>query len=199
MRGSKRPDTDRKALRIVAAPCLIAALSLITTPTEAGDPEPTRISPQQFRQPLEMASDKVVRLSDGFDRGGDKAISTVTQITGLEFGTIRDRVGYIVVGIDGSLQTDSNQLFVGGTTQAAEIYITGDPNSDASVSVSAPISNGLALTLFTTNHGMLPTTFQLDGSGEGTLMIGARLTVDPGNAEPGAGQTIDYTLSVITP
>lgn len=200
MRRRMRPESPPTLLRI--APAVLALLLLSpATGSDAGDEDArhgTVISSQQFRQALDMASDKQVRI-DGLrvGPGADKAEVVVSQVAPLLFGSLCDKTGSMLVGSDGTVQDNSDFIYYGGVTQAAEFLVTGDAGVSVTVSASCTPANGFALTQFTSNLGALPVSDTLDGSGELTMLLGARIHVTSSQVSSGPDQPIDFTITAI--
>jgi len=180
----------------------LLAILLVLTPRAGagGDPaESTVISAQTLRRALNLATDKQLQIMDTHVSSGDKAAVAVFENQVLNFGTLADRSGSILVGADGAVQENNDAIYYGGTTRAAEFMVTGDALRSVSIDFLATPAGGFTLGDFVTNFGAPPVNTQLDGTGQLIMDVGARLTIDSALVDPGANQLLSYTIRAIYP
>ena len=123
---------------------------------------------------------------------------TISQTTPLNFGTLVLNNGDVVIAADGTV-TDTSSLTQDGTSQAAgEFEVTSISGVDLLVSVTeGPASSGLTLgTMTWAAGGNSEADGEYNSSGTDVLNVGGTLSVARDAASVGAGQTVDYTVSV---
>ena len=197
-----REPTDRGngVLRRVSAVLLILGVWAPIDAPGGGDPaESTVISAQTVRRALDLATGKQVRIQSVQVADADKAEVGFVENYELDFGTLADRSGSVLLGADGSIQENNDFIYYGGTTRAAEFVVTGDPLVQVRISFSSTPAGGFTLDDFVTNSGPPPISEVLNGSGEILLTIGARLTVDSAVVETGSDQVVGYTITAVYP
>ncbi|MEZ4389268.1 MAG: DUF4402 domain-containing protein [Candidatus Krumholzibacteriia bacterium] len=126
---------------------------------------------------------------------GEKAAITLHQVYAMDFGTLCDNDGYVVLDHNDTIVEDPNLLVYGGTPFSAEISITGDPFTSIRVGCTSAGAPGLSLTDFTSNYGTLPLVgLTFDATGSLTLHLGAKLSLSVA-AQPGENQAVGYTVT----
>jgi hypothetical protein len=189
---------NSRVVRIFTAGLLALAMSWpLVLRSAAQESDPTVISAQTVRHALDLAPDKQVRIVNASLEVQDKAEIVISQNFALDFGTLCDRTGSVLVGADGNIQDNSDQLYYGGNTQAAQFSLTGDAMRQVTIDFSSAPAGGFTLSDFVTNYGAPPIATQFDGAGTLTIELGARLTIDSTVVEPGDGQSVGYTLTSI--
>jgi hypothetical protein len=140
-----------------------------------------------------------VQILDTRISSGEKAAVAVFENHMLNFGTLADRSGSILVGADGAVHENNDAIFYGGTTRAAEFMITGDALASVSIDFVSTPAGGFTLDDFVTNFGAPPVSTQFDATGQLVMDVGARLTIDSALVNPGANQLLSYTIRAIYP
>jgi hypothetical protein len=202
--SGRRPRRNRHVARILATGavvCLVLAMAGPAVPLDPGDG--TVIAPQPGRRPLPPPSGKIARLDSGARRGdtmgAGKAELSVYQDFPMEFGALCRKSGSVVLGVDNTIIEDLDVLVYGGTTYSAVIRLEGDPLQNVTIEITAPPAVGFQLGDFTTDRGPVPLFSQtLDGAGQLTLQLGARLTLDAAAIAAGTSQQISYTISTFS-
>ena len=126
-----------------------------------------------------------------------KAQLAIVENVQIEFGSVLDRSGSIILGLNDLITADPSDIHVGGIPFSGNYLISGTPDTAIQINITSQNANGLVLSQFNTNIGAPPilgTT--LNGIGELELIVGAKLTVDSGTAIPGLGQDMAFTITV---
>lgn len=168
------PSGPRRCIGLVAFWSLVLALVCVPVPSATGqddDSEP------------ELA------------RRADLAIIHQTQ---MDFGTLADHDGWVEMDWQNRLVYNPDHLSMDFTAVSAVFVVTGDPSVNTTVSITGGTTEGITISDFNTDWGDPPISgFRLDGTGEQTIRVGARLTVDSSVATNGP-KAIAYTFSVVT-
>lgn len=121
-------------------------------------------------------------------------------VSPLHFGALAKNDGYVEIGPNDDLITDSNFLIYEATYSSAIIDVHGLENTAVSISIAGSISGGMVISNFHTSLGDPPIGSAegavLDAAGELRFNLGARLAIDKETASAG-GNSIPYTISVI--
>mgnify|MGYP001057353911 CR=1 FL=1 len=126
-----------------------------------------------------------------------RAPLAVLHQTQMDFGTLADHDGWVEMDWQNRLVYNPDHLSMDFTAVSAVFVVTGDPSTNTTVSITGGTTEGLTISDFTTDWGDPPIAgFRLDGTGEQTIRIGARLTVDSSVATNGP-KAISYTFSVV--
>ena len=119
----------------------------------------------------------------------DAALS-VTENQKIDFGNVvvsdPSGVACITVNTDGSYFKDPSIYFFSTTPSNGNYTITGGtPNKDCTFTWPSSVSIGdFGRTFTIDNYTTNPVTLHLDGSGDGTFSIGARICTSPGSPYP---------------
>lgn len=195
--------TWRRQIRTpgVAGTVMVAALAVCLLASAAMAVDLADRSTSRKTHERNLPTTNRVRVPEAKDNplkpppGGDKAAITLHQVYAMHFGTLCDNDGYVVLDHNDTIVDDPNLLVYGGTPFSAEITITGDPFTAMRISATSASSGGLSLSNFTSNQGALPLIgLTFDGTGQLTLHLGAQLNVAVA-AQPGANQSIGYTIT----
>ncbi len=139
---------------------------------------------------VDLATTATVNIVEGI---------TISETQGLNFGTLVLNNGDVVIDTDGNV-TDSNLLTSDGTSQAPATFdVTSISGVDLDVTLTpGTATGGLTLSGMTFAFGTgSDSTNPVSSTGTDVLTVGGTLTVDRSAASVGAGQTVDYTLSVV--
>jgi hypothetical protein len=121
----------------------------------------------------------------------------VVETVQIDFGSVLDSSGSIILGLNDMIIIDPSNIHVGGVPYSGNYLITGTPNTPVQINITAQNANGLTLADFNTNWGAPPLIgTSLDAGGELELIVGAKLTVNSGEATPGLDQPMAFTIIV---
>jgi len=126
--------------------------------------------------------------------GADLSIFETVE---LDFGSVVDGDGSVVLGLADAITSDPADIHVAGPVATGRYTITGDPFAAFSLSIAGFTAAGLNIGDFETSEGTPPLlSVALDGSGELDLSLGATLTVDSNVAAPGLNQPLIYIITI---
>jgi hypothetical protein len=136
---------------------------------------------------VDLATTATVNIVEGI---------TISETQGLNFGTLVLNNGDVVIAADGTV-TDGSLLTQDGTSQSQATFdVTSISGVDLDVTLTpGPAAGGLTLSAMSWAVGAVSTSPFTSG-GTDVLNVGGTLTVDRSAASVGAGQTVDYTVSV---
>jgi hypothetical protein len=136
---------------------------------------------------VDLATTATVNIVEGI---------TISETQGLNFGTLVLNNGDVVIAADGTV-TDASLLTQDGTSQSQATFdVTSISGVDLDVTLTpGPAASGLTLSAMSWAVGAVSTSPFTSG-GTDVLNVGGTLTVDRSAASVGAGQTVDYTVSV---
>lgn len=120
---------------------------------------------------------------------------TLTEVTGLNFGKVDNTAGTVIISTAGVVTGTKTQIS-GGTTSAAELTVTGEPNEAYTITVptTTTLSDGGSATMDVTgiDHNA---TQVLDASGNETVNLGGTLTVGATQTTGSYTGTISVTVA----
>lgn len=193
-----RQKTNQYRASIVAT---VGMICLLLVPADSAlglDPgDGTMVGTEQLREPKvrDAGADKPSKPKD---LPGEKADLSVYQVFGMNFGTLVQNDGYIVLGTGDTVIQDPDHLVYGGMPQSAEIRLNGDPFVSVTFDITAGVASGFTLSHFETDYGTPPLSgLTLDATGNLTLRVGARLRLLSSGVSTGNGQQVGYTISAV--
>lgn len=128
---------------------------------------------------------------------GARAQLSIVENVQMDFGSVLDSSGSIILGLNDLITIDPSRIHLGGVTWSGNYMITGTPSTVVQINIISTNANGLTLSDFKTNRGSPPLVgTSLDVNGELELIIGAKMTINSGVAVPGMDQPMAFTLIV---
>lgn len=122
---------------------------------------------------------------------------SIIETVNLDFGSVVDDNGTVVLGLGDAIIADPDGIHVAGPVATGRYTISGDPFAAFSLSIAGFTAAGLTIGTFETSEGTPPLlSVALDGSGELDISLGATLTVDSGVSAPGLNQPLIYIITI---
>ena len=122
----------------------------------------------------------------------------IIECVQIDFGGVVDESGTVTLGLDDTILHDPAHIHLGGFPSSGLYAISGDPDTAIQINITAPDNGGMKLSAFMTSEGPPPLLgTALGHDGQLDLSIGASLTIDGSQVQPGMDQSIGFTISLV--